>query len=330
MHHHDRFRPFAPLPPVYPFHDRRRRDRFLELVRDHLGRGGRKVIIEAGVARVEGDNMLHGLTNLAQMCHQSPPETWPRIVAEHLEKSDRGRLEATALGLMASSFEQVAGQLAVRMHAEHYLPIDRRQHIVHRVDLQGTISVLVIDIGPSMLAVPTPIAEQWGVPVDELFERALENIVRANRGQWSTLALPPSGVAILDALDGDCYATSHVLRRDAFLPRTGAHGNLIALPTRGSLLSYPLDVPLKLRAIEELLMFTTWAFHEGPNSITPHLYWRTPDARLLLQQGSNERGRVRFAPSPEFVELMMRLQGPAPRREENCGDGSHCDSPENP
>ena len=52
MRHHPRFRPFAPLPPVYPFHDRRRRDRFLELVRGHLGRGGKKVTIEGGVARV--------------------------------------------------------------------------------------------------------------------------------------------------------------------------------------------------------------------------------------------------------------------------------------
>jgi len=316
MHHRTRSRPFAPLPPVYPFHDRRCRERFLQLVRDYLGRGGRTVIIEAGVAQVEGDSQLHGLTNLAQTCHQAPPEAWPRIVAEHLAKSDRGRLEATVEGLAEGGFEQVAAQLAVRIHPESYLPISRRPHLVHRVDLPGTFSVLVLDIGPSMLAVPTPIAELWGVPVGELFDRALANIARANQGRWSTFALPPSGVCILDALDGDHYATSHVLRRDAFLPRTGEHGNLIALPTRGALLSQPLDGPLSLRAIEELLMFTTWSFREGPNSITPHLYWRTADGRLSLQQGSSEGGKVRFAPSPEFVDLMARLQGDRLRPDE--------------
>ena len=65
--------PFRPIPPVYPFRDRELRNRFLQLVRERLARGGRHVVIENGMARVEGEFCVHGLSNLAGTCHMAPP-----------------------------------------------------------------------------------------------------------------------------------------------------------------------------------------------------------------------------------------------------------------
>ncbi len=313
MHHRRVSPPFSATPPVYPFHDKWRKERFLQLVREYLERGGKEVVIHEGVARVEGEPMLHGLSNLAQVCNQSPSDAWPRLVAEHLAKSDRPKMEAMVEDLAGSGYDQIASQLAIRIHPEDFLWGTLLDHIVHRRDLPGTLTVLVLDLPASALPVPVPIAESWGVPVASLFERALQNVAKCKAVRWMSLPLPPDGSVTIDALHGDFYASSHVLRTDAFLPRTGAFGNLIGLPTRGGMLSYPLDDLPTMRAIEAMLVITTGMFRDGPGSITPHLYWRTPTGQFLLQQGSNKGGKVQFAPSPEFVELMIQLRGTQPR-----------------
>ncbi|MGB3967963.1 MAG: hypothetical protein WBO45_14610 [Planctomycetota bacterium] len=281
-------------------------------MRDYLGRDGRQVTIEHGVATVEGEPARHGLTNIAQVCHQSPPEDWPRLVARHLGLSDIPKLTAAVEGIAGSDFEQVAGQLAIRIHPEEFLTPAQRPHIVHRTDLDGTLTVLVLDIGPTTLAVPVPIADGWAVPAATMFDRALQNVSKA-RVQWMSLPLPPDGSTSIDALVGDpFYTASHILRTDAHLPRTGRFGNLFGVPNRSSLISHPLDGLPVWPAVEAMLGMTTGMFHDGPGSITPHLFWRTPSGRFLRQQGCKDQGRIRLAPSPEFLELLERLQQAPP------------------
>ena len=313
MHNRRASPPFSPTPPVYPFRDRRHRDRFLDLVREFLGRGGKHVVIENGLAMVEGEPPAHGLTNLAQVCHQAPPDAWPRLVAEHLAKSERSKMEATVDDLVTSDFAQIAPRLAVRIHPEELVAGAVGPGIVHRVDLPGTVTVLVLDMPGTTMAVPVPIAERWGVPFATLIDGAVQNLARISPARWVPLPLPPDGSTWIDALHSGFYTSSHVLRTDPFLPRPGANGHLVGLPNRGQLLSHPLDSLPTMFAIEAMLTMTTGMFREGPGSITPHLYWRTPTGQFLLQQGSDEGGKVRFAPSPEFVELMVRLRGTRPR-----------------
>ncbi len=72
--------------------------------------------------------------------------------------------------------------------------------------------------------------------------------------------------------------------------------------------SYPIDEALDALTIESLLAITTGKYDDGPSSITPHLYWRTPAGNYHLQRARHTPDRTRFSPSPEFLELMVRLQ----------------------
>ena len=47
---------------------------------------------------------------------------------------------------------------------------------------------------------------------------------------------------------------------------------------------------------------------DGPNAITPHLYWRTTTGTCYLQRALRLGRGTRFLPSPEFVECMVQLQ----------------------
>jgi hypothetical protein len=296
--------PFQPSLPVYPFRDPDERKRFLRLVRECLGREGRQVVIKAGCAMVEGWPGVHGLGNLAQMCSQAPAAQWPEIVARHLALSRPDRLSALAADLTGAAFDGIAEHLAVRLYPGDYLAAGGRVHVVHRTDLPGTLTLLVVDSPASVIALPAPLAERWGQPRERLFELAIANVARLSTSRWQQLSVPPGVGAPLHCLSGDHYVTSHLLRPDPGLPVVGASGNLVAAPHRGALFSLPIDGAVAPFAIEALLTFSIGMFHDGPGSITPHLFWRTPAGSYELQQGCREGTRYRLAPSPGFAPLL--------------------------
>jgi hypothetical protein len=301
--------PFQATLPVHPFHDRGQRKLFLRLVREHLGRGGRQVVIHDGCATVEGEPGYHGLGNLAQMCFQAPAVRWPEIIARHLDLSSPERMEALAADLVGGTLDGIAEHLAVRLYPGDYLADGLRAHVVHRTDLPGTLTLLVFDAPDSVVAVPAPLAEEWGQSRERLFELAVGNITRLSTARWQRLPFPPGVGAPVHALTGDHYVTSRLLLPDPGFPRAGASGNLVAIPHRGALLSMPIDGAVAPFAIEALLTFSIGMFHDGPGSITPHLFWRTPAGSYELQQGSRDGTRYRLAPTPGFATLLGQGEG---------------------
>src|SRR5262245_4768855 len=306
--HLRRLDPDPRAPSHSPFANPGCKNRFLRLVRTHLGRGGGAVTIANGVARVDGDPMVHFLANLAQACNLLPEQEWPQAVAAHFAKSDPERLRGEAAAMVEGGFAAQADRIVVRIYPPDALSARMSDHFVQRLDLAETVTVLALDIGTSLMPVPRPIADSWQVPDAQLFDRALGNLERSSCARWSYLAFPTPRKIGIDLLDGDFHAATHILRRDPGLPRVGKAGNLIGIPACGVLFSYPLNKALDGLTLDSLLAVSLGKFHDGPNAISPHLYWRTPEGRLHAQRAQRHGGGRRFMPSPEFVEQMARLQ----------------------
>jgi hypothetical protein len=303
-----RFRPSSDSrPSPYPFLDRARKNHFLKLVREQLGKAGAAVTIADGVARVAGNPMAHGLLNLAQTCNLLPETNWREIIAEHFAKSEPALLRANAMSLIEGGFERNVDRLVVRIYSSGHFTGPLTDHFVQRIDLPETSTVLAIDVGTSMIPVPRPVAATWCVPDCALFEHALGNLVRTSKAHWSRLSIPVTDFGF-DLLHGDFHAATHVLRRDPGLPRVGREGNLIGIPACGVLFSYPIDAALDALTLESLTAMSLGKCHDGPNAITPHLFWRTPRGEFHLQRAMRHGRGTRFLPSPEFVECMVRLQ----------------------
>lgn len=303
-------RPFAPQAPIYPFADRRTRRHFHDLVRAVLGRDGRRVSIEDGVAVVEGQPGRHGLGNLAQRCHGAPRERWPQMIAEHLGLSDVEALTKRTSDLLEQPFPVIREHLGVRVYPEQFVALPMQSQVVYRVDLPGTVTVVVIDLGPSMIALPVVVAESWPASPEELFAAGIANLTRLTRVERASVLLPTQPRAMVDVLSGDNFVSSHVLAPERVVPRLGKHGNLLAVPTREVLLSHPIEDGLALRTVESMLLMARGHFDHGVGSISPHLFWRRPDGGFECQQGScePEQGRVRVAPTPAFAELLAKLR----------------------
>src|SRR5262245_57673898 len=231
--HHRRLDPDPRAPSHAPFANHGLKNRFLRLVRTHLGRSGGTVSIANGAARVDGDPMVHFLANLAQACNLLPEQEWPQAVAAHFAKSDPERWRGEVAAVVEGGFAAQADRLVVRIYPPDALSARMSDHIVQRIDLAETVTVLALDLGPSLMPVPRPIADSWQVPDAELFDRALDNLERNSRAHWSQLAVPTLRELRLDLLDGDFHAATHILRRNPGLPRVGRAGNLIGIPACG-------------------------------------------------------------------------------------------------
>lgn len=289
-----------------PFSTAAERERFAELVRGWFQRRGRGVTIEPGPVAVDDEGTEHGLRNLAQVCAQAAAFEWPGLIAAHLAKNEPAHLAAVTAPLLEGDYDEVAERLAVRIYPADGLAQELQEATVCRTDLPGTISMLVLDGRETVSSVPRPVAEEWAVPDDDLFAQALSNLAR-RPGHWRSYVLRHTPTP-LDCFSGDFYAASRILCAGG-LRRVGAHGNLVAVPNRAFLLSYPLDALQSLAPIEALARMAHDRFQQGPGSISPHLWWRTPEGILHLQQTSLDGDRIRLAPSSGFLALHERLRG---------------------
>ncbi|MBM4062304.1 MAG: hypothetical protein FJ265_14580 [Planctomycetes bacterium] len=294
------------LPPLpFPFPQRRDLARFRDTVLAWFRRRNRPVRFGPDLVATEPNGLQHGLVNLAQECSLAPAAAWPAIVGNRLGLSDPRRLQRTVQHAAEAPFADLAPRLFVRIYPAGHLPEAHLDQFVHRVDLEGTVTALVLDIGPSMLTVPRPFVAPWGQDDAALFARALQNVA-ALPAEWETSTLPGPAGAVLDHLCGDDFASSRALCPGA-LPRYGRHGNLLALGKRGLLSSWAIDAMADTLPIEGMALLAAAGFRTGPGSITPHLYWRAPDGRFERQQTSVDQHHVQVAPSPGFAAVWREL-----------------------
>ena len=301
-------RPFAKNLPSYPFGDAQFQQRFEALVRQRLGRDRNPVTIDGGTAMVVGSRASHGLTNLAQVCRRNDPEEWPRIIDEHFRKSEHNEQSGEFLNVLSMDLPSLRDRIGIRIYHEDFLHGGIDAHVLHRVDLEGTVTVPIVDVGPSVMPIPPHLLGEWGASVDMLLQQGIDNLKDLCQAQWQMLPIPVGTGVYLDMLCNDFYAAASVLRAEPFLPRIGRYGNLIALPARELLISWPINKLRSTYAIEAMLAIGNGAFADGPCSITPHLYWRTPEGEFRLQQGTVDSGGIHFVPCSEFHKLMVRLR----------------------
>jgi len=293
------------LPPL-AFPTPSDQEHFLRLALDYFASRNRPARFCPQQFAIEEGGAVHGLRNLAQTCLQLPSAEWPQQITEHLDKNNIGEISHELLSLASGDQQQILQRLRIRLHPQEFLGDDLKREIVHRTDLAGLHSVLMLDIGPSLCAVPVPLAQGWGLPEPQLFAAAIANLRQVNLVR-ERQALPGVPIDGIDTLSGDDCVGSLVLTPE-LLPPPGPHGSLLALPRRTELLCWPLRHRRDLAAMEFLAEMAHCMFLDGPGSLTPHLYWRRPDGRYERLLTSKQGDRVRLATTTSFRGVCAALQ----------------------
>lgn len=306
----NRIESFAQTSPAtgWPFSDPAHAAYFEELCRSHLGTDGQPVVLEDGFARVEGEPVVHGLGNLASRCNLAPLAEWPELVEAHFAKSAPAVLQGLAQSVIEGDFEQQKTRLVVRIQHKDSLSDELLAMHVHRVDLPETRTLLALDLGGSILLVPKCIADSWNVAPGELFERGVQNLRQLGEGSAVTMALPPPIGLQFELYGDDSYGASSVLRFSELPMRTGRYGNLIGLPVRDSMISWPIDSWPSDQLIHTMFAMVDGRYHEGPYPVIPHIYWRKPNGTFQLQRGYRHKNHLQLLASAEFVRMRLRLK----------------------
>jgi hypothetical protein len=136
-----------------------------------------------------------------------------------------------------------------------------------------------VDIGPAFITVSPEMAGEWGVPADEILERALANLEARMAGVRPRDVFDGSigdmPVRMLQSPTGS--ASTYVLVPAALGRIFGAHRQLVLAPMRNLLLSLPINADRD---------FAAWLFDEiaaqDPNCLAPAAFV-IGDGQLALE-----------------------------------------------
>ena len=273
----DRFLKRADKPPEWAsFFNSGEFARFIQVVDSEMARSKVAFRIDpaAGMIHAEepgkADGNTFGLLNVAQMCAQSPKIEWAHIVHEHFERLLKSRTESeSSMSAFQDSFELARPMLKLRLYPADS-PAD--PSVVYS-PAEEMIAALVYDLPNTVMTVSKDHVSAWGIPREDLFRIALDN-VRSEPGIVQSSFDLPEGCK-LHALTGDSFFTaSRALLLEEHLPTPlPAFGALVAMPNRHTVLFHPITDKCCRTALNAMLGMAQGLYKDGPGSISSSIYW---------------------------------------------------------
>lgn len=244
-----------------------------------------------------------GLSNLAQVCNQASPAEWPAIISRHFDTLAQVERETDELQEKLHDLSRVRDRLMVRLTAKEDIPPEAE--LVSREDLPGILTYLALDLPTSVRSIHRADADAWGRTTEELFNIALENVRQQCRPEIRQVDM---GDGILcEVMAGDSFfVASHALLLHEYPQCLGMRGALVAIPTRHSMLAYPINDMGVLKAVQALIAVAQGMAKDGPGSITARLFWYHGGVFTDLPYRV-ERKKLQFHPPNEFVAMLNGL-----------------------
>ncbi len=283
---------------------------FTRLVREHWERHGRVVVdVDDGVVRfADAREPALGLGNLVQVCNQCPVDAWPDVIAEHFDALEAAGQEIEAMGEALRDLEQARRYLAVRLY-DVQLAADLAGAVVVREDLPGTVSALVLDLPKAIQTVRPEQLGAWGCDLEEAFARGLENVLTQYGEAWRLERVQlEQGLEVLAVGGEDFFVGTQALALDRRPELLGPHGSLVAVPHRHALLAYPIADLGVVRAVEALALIAHGMHREGPGSISPLVYWYSPERGFIALPIERAEDGLVFRPPEPFLDLLQTLR----------------------
>lgn len=296
------------LPPETPawasfFASTDRYRAFVGAVEGALGRRGVRASVddEAGIVRVANEVGGYGLENLAQRCNAEPESGWSALIEAHLNDLSLG--EADLAALTREDLDKVKPLLRVRLHDRAQAPPGIFVGLPVADDL---FAALVYELPTSVAAVTATDVRRWGVPIEELLELGLSNVLQ--EGRLNVHPIDADGCVIYRLSRASAYTATHLLLAHQHVPPQTKHGLIVSCPNPRVVLVHAIGAGPLAVALQKMANTTHGLYDEGPWAITPSLYWWSggPLERLAIER---KQGGVEFTPSRAFAKVLEEVDG---------------------
>jgi len=258
---------------------------------------------EDGTVVLQGPQTL-GLANIVQMCCQIPESAYGQMIDGQFDSIFVNETFLSQLDL--NCFEQIEQYLAVRLHDDEYLshiPADWVD-VTTRPFAGNLRQTLVLDFPTAIVCVDKDSMEHWGKPADELFTRGIDNVKQ--NYDWPIGKADLAGQPYFIVETEHFFAGNLLFDLDSHPELLGAHGAVVAVPTRSVVVLYPINGPQVIGAFAQLASAVTHAYEAGPGSLTTQVCWYH-DGQFVVLPYDVAGTHIRFFPPDEFTGMLNFL-----------------------
>lgn len=275
---------------------------FMATVQGEMNRRELRCEISEGWIRIHTGDVeprRYGLVNLAQMCKHADTEEWRALIRYHfetlLERPDGDALERP--------FDELRALVKVRLYDAGIVANLPEKGPIHRPWADGIEEVLVLDLPRELCMFPSNRVDAWRTSAEQLFRLGLENVRCEERIESHTVE---SSDGLIDAVSSvSLFATSRALFFEEYVGPDAKYGALLAVPHRHTLLYHRIKDERAPEALMRMVLAAQALHHEGPGSISPHVYWWRPGRVLRIPARVQDNEVDLFAPD-EFVEGVLK------------------------
>jgi len=280
---------------------------FIKVVKDYFTKKNIEYTIQDGVLIIDtnefGVNKL-GLVNVAQVCNQDEKRNYKTLVKKHFDTMIRTQDFDREFKKIIHDYEKIKSYIGVRLYdIEYFAQVDKSQIIV-KPFAENIYASLIFDLPDAIESIKKDDADEWGKPLDELFETGIENI-RQNC-PYEISQQPIADFNIWFVQGDHFFAPNVVFDLDRYPEFIGTHGSLIGIPHRHAVIIYPIENLEVVNAINSLIPIISGMNHEGPGSISNRLYWYK-DGSFENLAYKIEDSKLQFYPPENFVNTLNKL-----------------------
>jgi hypothetical protein len=290
--------------PYAPFASEKEMDRFIALVQDYFHSKNLATRLENGTIWIsQGEYELEfGLSNIAQICAQANQEDWPSLIAAHF---DSLLVRLPEVQVTPLDFQKTKDKLMIRLYSQDS-GINDESSFFLKNDLEGTVSVIVIDDPTSTRTLRRDQTLSWKMSEQDIFELALKNTQTTNHVKSRHLNAP-NGVTLIVLSENSFYVASQALFLEKYPECIGKYGALVGVPTRDYLICFPInDITVKA-AVQAMIPAISKIEQVGPGSISPDLFWYQ-DGKFVRLPYKLSSDSVVFDPPASFSDLVREVE----------------------
>ncbi|MFB9075858.1 hypothetical protein ACFFLS_13080 [Flavobacterium procerum] len=245
-----------------------------------------------------GDKEHRYLDNLVRNLASYDPEDWKNAIYEHFDKL---KYNSAAFDYLYKDFSYAAQFLRVLVKGPTFnFPAELGEYI-SRVDFPETNTFLILEFEGQFHYVRKEDILEWEKTEEELFEIALDNIPE-NEIETNEYDLNDQ-FKLFIFFSGD-YAASYILNlKEKADYVIGNYGTLLAIPTKGTVYTHPIEKGNILELITILGPTIAKFYNEDPGNITLNYYWYYNDKFEVFPIGQDSDGY--FISLPENLHKLL-------------------------
>lgn len=268
--------------------------------------------VKGGTIRLAAGQDLRAfnLDNLILKCAAVKDRTaWPAIIRDHFHTIYASVDAQRKIDL--SNYDAVRKYLSIRIYSDE--AVGRHGGpgaLVSRVDLEGTHTVLMLDLPGAFTAVQRKDYDHWKKGLDEVFRVAQDN-VDSQQVEKITKMTDVGGDSIaVSILGSDDYAASYALDLARNSPDlVGDWGCAISLPNRSlvALCRISHDKPVDfIKFIQLTKDYLEQAFQQHPQRISDRFFWYYQGKFTPIRVETQGDGNINVVAPFELAELMSK------------------------